>query len=140
MIDELGYLTYGSYAANHLFPLVDQRYLQKRPILITSNKDPSDWGKVLHDPDLAEAIPETARSLARSDEPSERPLLSSRPREQDQASQSATSILSGLVLAAPNAALLRPPGEAYWLFDLLREAREEGGLAPLHPLLHPSSP
>lgn len=56
VIDELGYLTYGSDAANHLFPLVDQRYLLKRPILITSNKDPSDWGKVLHDPDLAEAI------------------------------------------------------------------------------------
>jgi len=56
VIDELGYLTYGSDAANHLFPIVDQRYLRKRPILITSNKDPSDWGKVLHDPDLAEAI------------------------------------------------------------------------------------
>jgi len=56
VIDELGYLTYGPDAANFLFPLVDQRYLKRRPILITSNKDPGDWGKVLHDPDLAEAI------------------------------------------------------------------------------------
>jgi DNA replication protein DnaC len=56
VLDELGYLTYGPDAANFLFPLVDQRYLLKRPILITSNKDPSGWGKVLHDPDLAEAI------------------------------------------------------------------------------------
>jgi len=56
VIDELGYLTYGPDAANFLFPLVDQRYLKRRPILITSNKDPSDWGRVLHDPDLADAI------------------------------------------------------------------------------------
>jgi DNA replication protein DnaC len=56
VIDELGYLTYGPDAANVLFQVVDQRYLQRRPIVITSNKDPDEWGRVLHDPDLADAI------------------------------------------------------------------------------------
>lgn len=56
VIDELGYLTYGSDAANFLFQVVDQRYLARRPVLITSNKEPSEWGRVLHDADLAEAI------------------------------------------------------------------------------------
>lgn len=56
VIDELGYLSYGPDAANSLFQVVDRRYLKKRPIVITSNKEPEAWGSVLHDPDLAEAI------------------------------------------------------------------------------------
>lgn len=56
IIDELGYLTYGPDAANSLFQVVDQRYLKRKPILITSNKDTGAWGGVLHDPDLADAI------------------------------------------------------------------------------------
>lgn len=56
VIDELGYLTYGSDAANFLFQVVDQRYLARRPVLIALNKEPSEWGRVLHDADLAEAI------------------------------------------------------------------------------------
>lgn len=56
VIDELGYLSYGPDAANSLFQVVDRRYLKRRPIVITSNKDPQNWGSVLHDPDLAEAI------------------------------------------------------------------------------------
>lgn len=56
VIDELGYLSYGSDAANSLFQVVDRRYLKQRPIVITTNKEPSTWGEVLHDPDLAEAI------------------------------------------------------------------------------------
>lgn len=56
VIDELGYLSYGPDAANCLFQVVDRRYLQKKPIVITTNKDPDAWGGVLHDPDLAEAI------------------------------------------------------------------------------------
>jgi DNA replication protein DnaC len=56
VLDELGYLTYGPDAANLLFQIVDQRYLARRPIIVTSNKDPSAWGAVLHDNDLAEAI------------------------------------------------------------------------------------
>ncbi|MBU0717531.1 MAG: IS21-like element helper ATPase IstB [Planctomycetes bacterium] len=56
VIDELGYLSYGPDAANSLFHVVDQRYLKRKPIVITSNKEPEEWGNVLHDPDLAEAI------------------------------------------------------------------------------------
>ena len=56
VLDELGYLSYGPDAANSLFQVVDQRYLKKAPIVITSNKEPEQWGGVLHDNDLAEAI------------------------------------------------------------------------------------
>lgn len=56
VLDELGYLTYGPDAANLLFQVVDQRYLARRPIIVTSNKEPDSWGTVLHDNDLAEAI------------------------------------------------------------------------------------
>jgi DNA replication protein DnaC len=57
VIDEVGYLSYGPYAANVLFPVVDKRYLKgDRPMLLTTNKDPREWGAVLHDPDLSSAI------------------------------------------------------------------------------------
>lgn len=57
VIDEVGYLGYGPDAASVLFPVVDKRYLRgNRPILLTTNKDPQDWGQVLHDPDLSAAI------------------------------------------------------------------------------------
>lgn len=57
VIDEVGYLTYGPYAANTLFPVIDRRYLAgNRPVLLTTNKDPNAWGTVLHDTDLSAAI------------------------------------------------------------------------------------
>ncbi len=57
IIDEVGYLGYGPDAANDLFPVIDQRYQRgDRPILMTTNKQTSDWGQVLHDPDLSDAI------------------------------------------------------------------------------------
>lgn len=56
IVDELGYLSYGPDAANLLFQVVDRRYLARRPLLITSNKDPAGWGTVLHDHELAHAI------------------------------------------------------------------------------------
>jgi DNA replication protein DnaC len=57
VIDEVGYLTYGPYAANMLFPVVDKRYLAgNRPMLLTTNKNPQQWGAVLHDTDLSAAI------------------------------------------------------------------------------------
>ena len=65
VVDELGYLTYGPDAANLLFQVVDRRYLARRPIIVTSNKDPDTWGDVLHDNDLAEAIVD--RLLERGD-------------------------------------------------------------------------
>jgi DNA replication protein DnaC len=57
VIDEVGYLNYGPYAANVLFPVVDKRYLHgQRPMLLTTNKEPQQWGAVLHDVDLSAAI------------------------------------------------------------------------------------
>jgi DNA replication protein DnaC len=56
LIDEVGYLTYGPDAANVLFHVVNDRHLKKRPMIFTTNKSLSEWGKVLHDEDLAAAI------------------------------------------------------------------------------------
>jgi len=36
--------------------MLNELHLKRRPIVITSNKEPESWGIVLHDPDLAEAI------------------------------------------------------------------------------------
>jgi DNA replication protein DnaC len=56
VIDEVGYLGYGPDAANVLFQVVNDRYLHHRPMIFTTNKPLAAWGRVLHDPDLAEAI------------------------------------------------------------------------------------
>ena len=56
VIDEIGYLTYGPDAANVLFHVVNDRHLRKRPMIFTTNKPLNEWGKVLHDEDLAAAI------------------------------------------------------------------------------------
>src|SRR5258707_4456803 len=56
VIDEVGYLTYGPDAANVLFHVVNDRHLRKRPMIFTTNKPMNDWGKVLHDEDMAAAI------------------------------------------------------------------------------------
>jgi DNA replication protein DnaC len=63
VIDEVGYLAHSPDAANVLFQVVDHRYLHRKPMLFTTNKPLDDWGTVLHDPDLAEAI--TDRILER---------------------------------------------------------------------------
>lgn len=56
VVDEVGYLAYASDAANVLFQVVNERYLARRPMIFTTNKPIAEWGRVLHDPDLAEAI------------------------------------------------------------------------------------
>ena len=56
IVDELGYLTYCQDAANALFHVVNDRHLRKRPMIFTTNKPLTDWGRVLHDEDLAAAI------------------------------------------------------------------------------------
>jgi DNA replication protein DnaC len=56
VIDEIGYLFYGPDAANVLFHVVNHRHLKKRPMIFTTNKPLNEWGKVLHDEDLAAAI------------------------------------------------------------------------------------
>jgi DNA replication protein DnaC len=56
VVDEVGYLSYGTDAANVLFQVVNDRHLKRRPMVFTTNKPIEAWGKALHDPDLAEAI------------------------------------------------------------------------------------
>src|SRR5260370_35500541 len=56
VIDEIGYLSYGPDAANVLLHVVNDRHLRKRPMIFTTNKPLSEWGKVLHDDDLPTAI------------------------------------------------------------------------------------
>ena len=56
VIDEVGYLTYGTDAANMLFHVVNDRHKRKRSMLFTTNKPLTSWGRVLHDEDLAQAI------------------------------------------------------------------------------------
>jgi DNA replication protein DnaC len=56
IIDELGYLSHAADAANVLYRVVNERYLQHRPILLTTNKPLAALGDVVHDGDLAEAI------------------------------------------------------------------------------------
>jgi DNA replication protein DnaC len=53
----VGYLSIGPDVANVLFHLVNERHLRRRPLLFTTNKSPlTEWGDVLHDYYLAEAI------------------------------------------------------------------------------------
>lgn len=56
IVDEVGYLTYAQDAANVLFHVVNNRHLRKRPMVFTTNMPLNEWGKVLHDEDLAAAI------------------------------------------------------------------------------------
>lgn len=56
IIDELGYLPHANDAANVLYTIVDARYLRQRPTIFTTNKLLRQWGGVLHDHELAEAL------------------------------------------------------------------------------------
>ena len=56
VVDEVGYLTYGTDAANMLYHVVNDRHRLRRAMVFTSNKHPDAWGAVLHDDDLADAI------------------------------------------------------------------------------------
>lgn len=56
VVDELGYLTYSTDAANMLFHVVNNRHHRRRSMIFTTNKPLAHWGTVLHDQDLALAI------------------------------------------------------------------------------------
>lgn len=56
VVDEVGYLTYGTDAANMLFHVVNDRHKRRRAMIFTTNKPLAAWGRVLHDEDLAQAI------------------------------------------------------------------------------------
>lgn len=56
VVDEVGYLTYSSDAANMLFHVVNTRHRHQRSMIFTTNKALDQWGNVLHHDDLAQAI------------------------------------------------------------------------------------
>lgn len=56
VVDEVGYLTYGTDAANMLFHVVNDRHRHRRSMIFTTNKALTAWGRILHDDDLAHAI------------------------------------------------------------------------------------
>ncbi len=77
LIVEVGYLTYGTDAANMLFHVVNERHRHKRSMIFTTNKSLKAWGRVLHDEDLAHAILDRVLErgrLVRLDGPSIRTL------------------------------------------------------------------
>jgi DNA replication protein DnaC len=77
IVDEVGYLTYGTDAANMLFHVVNERHRRRRPMIFTTNKSLKAWGGVLHDEDLAQAIIDRVLErgrLLRLDGPSVRTL------------------------------------------------------------------
>jgi DNA replication protein DnaC len=77
VVDEVGYLTYGTDAANMLFHVVNERHRRHRPMIFTTNKSLKGWGRVLHDEDLAQAIIDRVLErgrLLRLDGPSVRTL------------------------------------------------------------------
>jgi hypothetical protein len=53
---DLGYLSHAPDAANVLYRVINDRYLQRRPILLTTNKPLASLAEIVHDGDLAEAI------------------------------------------------------------------------------------
>ena len=77
IVDEVGYLTYGTDAANMLFHVVNERHRRHRAMIFTTNKSLKGWGRVLHDEDLAQAILDRVLErgrLVRLDGPSVRTL------------------------------------------------------------------
>ena len=77
VVDEVGYLTYGTDAANMLFHVVNERHRRQRAMIFTTNKSLKAWGRVLHDEDLAQAILDRVLErgrLVRLDGPSVRTL------------------------------------------------------------------
>src|SRR5262249_27288158 len=77
VVDEVGYLTYGTDAANMLFHVVNERHRRHRPLIFTTNKSLKAWGRVLHDEDLAQGIIDRVLErgrLLRLDGPSVRTL------------------------------------------------------------------
>lgn len=84
VVDEVGYLTYGTDAANMLFHVVNERHRRHRPMIFTTNKALKAWGRVLHDEDLAQAIIDRVLErgrLLRLDGPSVRTLHVHVPEE-----------------------------------------------------------
>lgn len=54
--DELGYLNITDEQANLFFKLMDNRYLARKPTIITTNLVYEDWGRHLKNPLMTDAL------------------------------------------------------------------------------------
>ena len=55
IIDEIGYLPFSPSAAHLLFQLINRRY-EKKSVVITSNRPPSEWRLIFADEAVAATI------------------------------------------------------------------------------------
>ena len=55
VVNEIGYLTYGTDAGNMLFHVLNEQHRRRRSMMFTTNKA-ERMGRVLHDEDLGQAI------------------------------------------------------------------------------------
>lgn len=56
LCDEMGYLCLNEDQTNLFFKLMDNRYLAKKPTLITTNLGYDEWGRFLKNPPMVEAL------------------------------------------------------------------------------------
>lgn len=56
VVDEMGYLNLRPEQTNIFFKLMEERYTEKRPTIITTNLDYSEWGNFLGNKALVEAL------------------------------------------------------------------------------------
>jgi DNA replication protein DnaC len=140
IVDEVGYLTYGQDAANVLFHVVNDRHLRKRPMIFTTNKPLSEWGKVLHDEDLASAILDRILERGRFihlDGPSGR--TSHLNLEQALSAEADRARISGIsVPEFPEPTTFYPADER--IFEKGRESPTRGCTALLPLQFHPQTP
>jgi hypothetical protein len=66
LVDEVGYLTYGTDAAYMLFHVVNERHRRQRPMIFTTQESLKAWGRVLHDDDWAQAMGHRVTQLGTS--------------------------------------------------------------------------
>jgi DNA replication protein DnaC len=55
ILDEVGYLTLGKSASDHLFQLISRAY-ENVSLIVTSNLDFSEWGTLFASPSTAAAV------------------------------------------------------------------------------------
>jgi DNA replication protein DnaC len=147
VIDEVGYLAYGTDAANVLFHVVNERHLKRRPMIFTTNKSLKAWGLVLHDPDLAQAIVDRVLErgrLLRLDGPSVRTKHLPLDYEDLDASEehpTEPARVSGITPAEfpePTAAVRAPPSQARAPTSQARAPTSQPQAPPSHARAPPS--
>jgi DNA replication protein DnaC len=134
VVDEVGYLGYGDDAANVLYHVVNDRHIRRRSMIFTTNKPPNNWGAVLHDDDLAEAIVDRILErgrLLRLDGPSVR----TKHLPEDQLQLDDQDVTGDRRVSGKRAAEFpeRTGGHPRVQRRGVHQARDCGGETPLHP-------